>query len=119
MDFEASNSSVLMPTRTSSQNLFGDVMDVISFTQFFPSITHFRNTLIDDYSLQEKRSDFMTRILQPLRNLEILELNRWTKLLPMNFLASLSNSLTTLRLYDCPDVKNGGIEQIMKLKNLE
>lgn len=60
----------------------------------------------------------MGRILLPLTDLRILELNKWTKLSRMDFLAPLSETLTTLRLYDCPDVKTG-INNIIKLKNLE
>lgn len=60
----------------------------------------------------------MTRVLFPLHSLQILELYKWSKLSTMEFLTPLSSTLTTLRLYDCPDVK-AGMLNIMKLKNLE
>jgi hypothetical protein len=64
------------------------------------------------------RVEFITRILRPLRELRILELNNWTKLKTMDFLLPLSNTLTTLRLYNYPHLSSG-LHNIMQLKNLE
>lgn len=119
MGYDESNSTVSMPPITYNQGFSSNMHDVLCFTDFFPSIIHFRNTLLGDYSHKEKRSDFLFRILYPIRgNLQTLELNGWNKLSSISFLVPMSNTLTTLRLYDCPDVKNG-VEHIMKLKNLQ
>ncbi|CAD5220313.1 unnamed protein product [Bursaphelenchus xylophilus] len=98
-----------------------DFEEVKQFTKYFPTLRHLRllkEANREFLQISENRLTFLTRILTPLKELITLELIRWDKIGRLTFLPMMSETLTSLVLYDCTDVHDS-IDEICELKNLE
>ncbi|CAD5213987.1 unnamed protein product [Bursaphelenchus okinawaensis] len=89
------------------------------FTRYFPTVRKLKMLKKNVFhQLYENRPMFFDRILKPLKELESLELYRWDKMGKLTFLMPFTETLTSLVLYDCPDVHNS-IMELCELKNLQ
>ncbi|CAI4231207.1 unnamed protein product [Auanema sp. JU1783] len=91
------------------------------FTSRCPNVAILNLPRLKRFPEEEENSvnDLLTRVLEPLKDLQILDLSYWTRVENLRCLHSLN--LTTLILYDVPDLYQAmtSINQLKELRYLD